>query len=101
MLSANIPWDFDHSELETEISIPCLNPMCRKPSIGNLEEAMQLHADACVCYIENVNLEQPETAIGKVVFLEISHTLPSYKAIARKRSTIPAHARILLAHIGL
>ena len=43
---------------------------------------------------------QPAAAIGKVVFLEISHTLLSFKAIAHKRSTTPALAWILLAHIG-
>ena len=100
VLSANIPWDFDHSELEAKMIIPCLNPTRRKPSTGNLEEAMQLHADASVCHLERANLEQPETVVGKVVFLELTHTLPSCKAIVRKRSTAPAHAWMLLAHMG-
>ena len=56
VLSANIPWDFDHSELEIEIVILCLNPMCRKSGIRNLEEVMQLLADACECYFEQANL---------------------------------------------
>ena len=101
VLSANIPWDFDHSELETKMIIPCLNPTRRKPSTGNLEEAMQLHADASVCHPERANLEQPETVVGKAVFLELSHTLPSCKASVRQRSTAPAHAWMLLAHMGI
>ena len=86
VLSANIPWDFERSELETKMIIPCRNPTRRKPSTGNLEEAVQLHADACVCHLERANLEQPETVTGKVVFLELSHTLPSCKAIVRRCS---------------
>ena len=54
-----------------------------------------------VCAIwKKANLEQPEKVLGKVVFLEISHTLPSYKAIVRQRPTVPAHAWRLLPHTG-
>ena len=95
---ANIPRDFDHSELETKLITPWLIPTRRKPSTENLEEAMQLHADACECQLES--LEQPATVVGKVVFFELSHTLPSCKAIVRQLSTAPAHAWMLLTHMG-
>ena len=100
MLSANFPWDFDHSEWETKTIIPCRNPTSRKPSTGNLEEAMQPHADASVCHFERASLEQPETVVGEFVFLELSHTLPSCKAIVRKRSHCSCTCWMLLEHMG-
>ena len=75
--SANIPGDFDHSELETVRIILCLNLKCCQSRLRNLEVPMLLHADADVCHFENANLEQTATYFGKAVFLEISHAVPS------------------------
>ena len=80
VLSGNIPWDFDLSELATKMSILLRYPTRRKSSTGNLEEAVQLHADSSMCHLERACLEQPETIVSKVVFFELSHTLPCCKA---------------------
>ena len=69
LLSTNIPWDFDHSESETEMNVTCRNHTHRNPNTENLREALQPHSGA--------NVSQPETVVSKVVFFELSHTLPS------------------------
>ena len=53
---------------------------------------MQLHADAGVCHFENANLEQTVTYFGEAVFLDISHAVPSYIAVARN---VPKLRRML------
>ena len=80
VLSGYIPWDFDLSELATKMSILLRYLARRKSSTGNLEEALQLHAESSMCHLERACLEQLETIVSSVVFFELSCTLPRCKA---------------------
>ena len=76
---------FYHSELETKMIIRCRCPARRNASTRNLEEAMQLHADASMCHLERANLEQPDTIVGKFVFLDVPEVATRWHSATKKQ----------------